>query len=117
MNDPMSASERQIEERLRQSFPASDMLSPDFEDRVMASIRQHAEKSRRSRNVGRIMMIYWAISSVLVAVLLGLGSASGGSDTLVSASLVASLVVGASLMLLARQSRLRIAELFFTTMR
>jgi hypothetical protein len=120
MNDsvPLTArQEQKLERLLKRSFEPGQSLSPEFESRVMDSIQHQQQVTNHGRRILVIMMLYWALASLLGASLLAgdLPSAMDGKAPVVILAL--SVMIGASAVFLVHQSRLKLSDLFLGTIR
>lgn len=109
--------DRRVDELLQQQFPAKPSLADDFEQRVMSRVQSEHSRSERKRRLGRVMTAYWMLCGLLAGwVITGaVSSAPEASGTAMSALGMALALVIACLLILGRQSRLKISQLFLRT--
>ena len=109
--------EEALDRLLRQSFNPGRSLSKDFDARVLASIRAQTSKSDGARRVIVVMMIYWAIASFTGDWLLAdsLPAAMRLGSLMLPVLVPVVIVMVLSILYLARQSRIRLSDLFLGT--
>lgn len=107
-----------IGDTLRHMFPARPELSGDFEQRVLSQVDAGVVRHARHKRLARIMLAYWAAFGIATGwVLSEAAPAQQGVSSMGVGAIAASLaLVVLSALFLARQSRLKLSQLFFRTL-
>ena len=116
-NQLTPGAEEALDRLLKQSFDPGQSLSEEFDSRVMASIRAQKSKSDGARKVMVVMMIYWAVASLTGAWFLAdsLPAAMRLGSLMLPVFIPMVIVMALSILYLARQSRIRLSDLFLGT--
>ena len=106
-----------MDDRMRELFPSRPTLAPDFEQRVMLRVQSQATRPAHKRRRGLIMMAYWVLFGLVAGWVISDSVALDpkASGTAMSALTLALALVIASMLILGRQSRLKISRLFLET--
>lgn len=106
-----------MDDRLRELFPSRPSLAPDFEQRVMSRVQSQATRSTQRRRRGLIMMAYWLLFGLIAGWVIAdaVSLDPEASGTAMSGLSLALALVITSILILGRQSRLKISRLFLDT--
>lgn len=107
-----------IGDTLKRMFPARPELSGDFEQRVLSRVDTGAVTHARRKRLAWIMLAYWAAFGIATGWVLSEATpAQPGVSLMGVGAITTSLaLVVLSALFLARQSRLKLSQLFFRTL-
>jgi hypothetical protein len=113
-----TAKDQEMDQILRNVFPATPPLSEEFENRVIREISSTGQKRRGHRKVTLLMAIYWGFATAFAASLLAGYTVT--SDMVNFSFMSTTIITVGSILALAwfvvKQSQVHLADLFARTL-